>query len=68
MDQDRDVLCYTEDDELLADGQLFRLLEIDSVDVAEGERLRDNNGSPTLKLGKSSISEEIICLNVSLDF
>ena len=68
LDGDMDVLCYTEDEDFLAKGQLFRLLEIEDVDTVHGENARDADGVPTLKLGRSPKSELIATLNVSGDF
>ena len=40
LDPGMEVLCYTEDEGLLAKKSLFRLLDIESVEVSEAERLR----------------------------
>ena len=68
LDQEFDVLCYTEDRDLLANKHGFRLLDIDSVEVSEGERRRGDDQVPTLKLGKSPHSEKFVFINVVSDF
>jgi len=68
LDQDLDVLCGTDDENLVAPGHSFRLLEIDGVDVIEGERMRDASNAPTLKLGSGPAASKIACLAVTSDF
>lgn len=68
LDPDMAVLCYTEEADFVSQGHLFRLFEIDSVDVSEAERLRADEQVPTLKFGKSPHSETFAILNVTADF
>lgn len=68
LDQDLDVLCYTEGSQLLPKKHMFRLLEIDGVDVSEGEMCRGDDQIATLKLGKSPGSQKFAFLNVTADF
>ncbi len=68
LDPEMAILCYTEDQDFLAKNHLFRLFEIDSVDVSDAERCRTDDGVPTLKLGKSPDSEKLAVLNVTADF
>ena len=68
LDQELDVLCYTEDSDLLPEKHMFRLLEIDGVEESEGERRRGDDQVPTLKLGKSPHSERLVFINVVSDF
>lgn len=68
LDQDLQVVCYTEDEELLAPGHIFRLLAIVDVDVAEGEKLRDSKGHPTMKLGSSPDATRLAVLDVTAHF
>lgn len=67
VDQNLDVLCITEDEDLLPEGQFFLLLDINGTSVSEGERCRVNEG-PYLKFGKSDNSEKIAFINVTTDF
>ena len=68
VDPELDVLCYTEDEELLPKRHMFRLLEIDSVDVSESGRRRGYGQVPTLKLGKGPHSVNLALINVTSDF
>jgi hypothetical protein len=63
-----EVLCYSEDEALLAEGHGFRLLEINHVEESEGEKMRDDGGIPTLKLGKSPHSTKIAFMDVTAAF
>lgn len=66
-DPDPDVICYSEDEQVLPPRHLFRLLDLDSVDIVEGERQRDDNGAPSLKIGKSNAAMKHVILNVTTD-
>ncbi len=68
LDGNLDVICSTEDENLLAKNHLFRLLEITSVDVAEGEKQRSNDGLASLKLRHSSLSQKHAIIKVTGDF
>ncbi len=68
LDQELDVLCYTEDSDLLPTKHMFKLLEIEDVSESEGERRRGNDQIPTLKFGKSPYSEKFAFINVISDF
>lgn len=68
IDPSLDVVCYTEDEALQADGHMFRLLDIDKVSVSDAEKHRDDSGTPTLKLGKSESSSLIALVQVISDF
>jgi len=67
VDQEFDVICYTEESELLALGHMFRRLEIYVMDVNEDERNKDGNEAPMLKLGKSPNSATIALIGSSLN-
>lgn len=67
LDPKLEVLCYTEDEALQSEGHLFKLLDIESVEVSEGERCRVDE-VPTLKLGKGPESEKLAILAVTGDF
>jgi hypothetical protein len=68
LDPDLEILCYSEDEALQDKDQVFRLLDIESVTTSEGERIRLDDGTPSLKFGKSPESEIIALLNVLSDF
>lgn len=65
LNPDTDVLCYTEDEALLPKGQLFRLLDIESVSEAEGEKCRLDDNTPYMKLGKGSASQKHVFIGVT---
>lgn len=68
LDPDLEVLCYSEDATLLGRDQAFRLLDIEAVSTTRGERVRLDDGTPYLKLGKSPESIVLATLEVTLDF
>ncbi len=68
LDPEMAVLCYTEDPDLLAENQGFKLFEIEGVQGSEGERSKTDDGIPTLKLGRGPHSEKLAILNVTADF
>jgi hypothetical protein len=68
LDQELQILCYTEDEPLLAEGHSFRLLDIESVDVSEGEMRRGGDNLPTLKLGKGPSSVKLAMISVVGEF
>jgi hypothetical protein len=61
------VICYTEDEPLLPDGHIFRVLEIESLDLVVAEKCR-SDGVGTLKIGKSDTPQNHITLNITTDF
>jgi len=65
LDGNLDVICSTEDENLLAKNHLFRLLEITSVDVTEGEKHKGSDGLASLKLGQSSLSQKHVIIEVT---
>ena len=67
-DPDLEVICYSEGEQILPPRHLFRLLDLDGVDIVEGERQRDDNGVPGLKIGKSNAAMKHVVLNVTTDF
>ena len=68
LDPELEVLGYTEDSDLLPPGHLFRLLHINDVSEGEGERRRGEDGIPSLKIGRTDLSEKLAFLDVSADF
>lgn len=68
LDEDVEVVCYTEDEGILAPGQVFRLLDILGVNESEAEKRRTEDGTPTLKLGRSPNSQKLALIDVTGDF
>lgn len=68
LNPDLPVVCVSEDEKLLSERQIFRLLDIISVDVTEAEMCRLDDGTPYLKFGKSEACREIAFLDVTIDF
>jgi hypothetical protein len=68
LDPQLEVLCYTEEQDLLAKNHMFRLLDIESVEVSEGTQVRGQDGVPSLKLGKGDLSKKFAFINVMSDF
>lgn len=68
LEQGLDVLCYTEEESLLNDGHGFRVLEIEDVDTTSAERVRMEDGSPTLKLIAGPNSSQFVFLHVTSDY
>ena len=68
LDPDLEVVCYTEDERLVAEGCLFTLLDFLAVQKVDAKRSRLPDGSPTLVLGKSPESEPIATLEVTSEF
>jgi hypothetical protein len=52
FDPNAGVIFYTEDESLLLDGHIFRVLEIESLDSVVAEKCR-SDGAGTLKIGKA---------------
>jgi hypothetical protein len=67
LDPNSDVICYSEDESLLLDGHMFRVLEIESLDSVVAEKCRAD-GVGTLKIGNSDASQHHITLNITTDF
>jgi hypothetical protein len=67
LDPNSDVICYSEDDSLLLDGHLSRVLEIESVNSVVAEKCLAD-GVATLKIGKSDASRNHVTLNITTDF
>lgn len=68
LDPDMDVILSTEDENLLKEGTLFTLFEIQSIDVAEAEKIRTESHQPYLKYGKSEYSKKLIVIDITTDF
>ena len=67
-DPELEVICYTEDEQFLQGKHLFRLIEIESINVVSGEKRRGDDGVPTLKIGSEGYSEKHVMINLLTDF
>ncbi len=67
LNPDVDVVCYSDDRELLINDMQYRLLEIESVDSTVGEKV-NIDGVPTIKLGEPPSATIIGRLHVTLNF
>lgn len=67
LDQQLEVLCYTEDEPLLAPGHGFRLLDIITIMVVEAEKVRGNDQIWSFKLGKGPHSQKHAIIEVTSD-
>ena len=67
FDPEQDVICYCEDDGVVTRGQGLRLFEIASVDLAEAERARAEDGIPLLKIGKTEHSVPHVLIEIRSD-
>jgi hypothetical protein len=65
-DQDTDVVCYCEDEQLKK-GKGVIVLDIVEVDVTQAERARIS-GVPTVKFGSNQNAAPIVILTVTADF
>lgn len=68
LPDDLDVLCYTEDEDLVPEGQGFRLFDITAVSVTDAVGERTEHGVPYLRLGKSPHSRSFVLVEVTGDF
>ena len=68
LDQEMDVVCYSEDERLLTEGRGFVLFDILAVSTTEAERLRLDDGTPYLKFDRSPESATIATLEITSDF
>jgi len=68
FDGNLDVLCSTEDENLIAKNYPFRLLEITDISEIEAEKFRGEDWLATLKLQKTSYSQKHVIIGVTSDF
>ncbi len=60
-----EVLCYTEDAQLVTADMGFRLLDIEGVSKTQGKRMRLDDNTPYLQLGGGEDSVGIVTLEVT---
>lgn len=68
FDQDVDVLCSSEDESLQRPNELFRVFEIQSVELTDAEKRRGSDGIVSLKLGKTDLSQPHVLIDITTDF
>jgi hypothetical protein len=67
LDQDLEVLGYTEDEEFIGKKHLFRSFDVTHVEVHDAEMSRNPDGTPGLKLGKHEHSQKIASISMTTD-
>jgi hypothetical protein len=68
IDQNIDIICYTEDDNQLPPGHTFKIFEIESLEVTEGEKVKGEDEVPSIKFGKSNYSQSHAIISITSDF
>lgn len=68
FDQDVDVLCSSEDESLQRPNELFRVFEIQSVELTDAEKRRGSDGIASLKLGKTDLSQPHVLIDITTGF
>ena len=68
LDPGSDVVCYCEDESIVADDQGFRLFDIVDAATQDAEPIRLNNETPYLKLGKTESSVRQSLIEITADF
>ncbi len=67
LDPDLEVLCYTEDNDVLPPNHGFRLFDITEAKMADGTRTRGEDHIPSLKLGKGPHSQPHALIDITSD-
>ncbi len=67
LDEDLELVCMTNDEDFLEENQSFRLLEINSVDLAKVKLTTSVKTLPTVKLKQSAanVSEKQVVIELS---
>lgn len=68
LDPQLEVLCYSEDEKLFAEGRGFILFDVLAVSAKEAEHLRLDDQTPFLKFGGSAAATSIVIVEVTADF
>jgi hypothetical protein len=68
LDPKSDVLCCTEDSELVPVGHTFLLLDIEAVDTADAEKHKGGDNIPSLRFGRSESSCKHVLMHVTSEF
>jgi hypothetical protein len=67
-DQELEVICYTEDTNLVAKQHQFSIFLIEDVNMSEAEKRRGDDQVPTLKFGRGPYSKKMVFLDVTSEF
>lgn len=68
LDPEFELVCYSEDEHLLAERRRFVIFDVLAVEKAEAERVRLDDGTPYLKFGKGPAAETVAYLQITTDF
>ncbi len=68
LDPELEVVGYTEDEDLLVAGHLFRIFLVESISVCEAEMTHTEDGLPTFRIGKTQSSKQHLVLNMTGTF
>jgi hypothetical protein len=68
LDPELDVVCYSEDERLSAEGRGFVLFNLLDVRTTDAERLRLGDGIPYLRFKKTKNSDTIAIIQITSDF
>lgn len=68
FDPDLELMCYSEDENLLSANRGFVLFDVLAANKVEAEHTRLNDQTPYLKMGRSPTSAAIAILEVTSDF
>ncbi len=68
LDPELDVFCVADDETIVSPEHVFRIMEIDDIQILELEKLHGDDGIATFKIGKSELSQLHIVLNITSEF
>ncbi|MEO8646238.1 hypothetical protein [Pseudomonas sp.] len=68
QDPELEILCYTEDETILPENHLFRLIDIESISIIKGEKRRGDDGIPSLKIGVEGYIQKHVIINLLTEF
>lgn len=68
LDPELEVVCYSEDEKLLAEGRGLLVLEIVDIGRADAEQLRLEDDTPYLRFGKGPGSAAVATIELTSDF
>lgn len=68
FDGELNILCSSEDQDLLAENHLFRLFEIDNIGIVEGEMMRIDDSVPSIKFGETEYSQKLVVIDLTSSF
>lgn len=68
LDPEMDVLCSSEDSDIQSPNHLFKLFDILSIEAADAEKCKGEDEMPSLKYGKSPVSEKHAIIEITSVF